>query len=93
MSAATVTVLVLIGASLVLLAVMGFGLVRAMKSLTASVRDFQRDVQPILEDIQRGAMQAQDSAAGVQVKLTEIAERGNGASRPSAPGGDGRLRP
>ena len=93
MSAATVTVLVLVGASLVLLVVMGFGLVRAMKSLAGSVRDFQRDVQPILEDIQRGAMQAQETATRVQAKLDQISEHGEPAPRPTAPGGDGRLRP
>jgi hypothetical protein len=93
MSAATVTVLVLIGASFVLLVVMGFGLVRAMKSLTASVRAFQRDVQPILEEIQRGAVQAQETATRVQGTMAALAERGDGAVQPSTPGGDGRLRP
>ena len=93
MSTATITVLVLVGASVVLLVVVGFGLVRARKSLTGSVREFQRDVQPILEEIQRGAVQAQETATRVQVKLNEIAERGNGAGRPSTQGGDGRLRP
>jgi predicted PurR-regulated permease PerM len=93
MSAATVTVLVLIGASFVLLVVMGFGLIRAMKSLTASVRAFQRDVQPILEDIQRGAVQAQETATRVQGTMTALAEHGDGAGQPSTPGGDGRLRP
>ena len=93
MSAATVTVLALVGASLVLLVVMGFGLVRAMKSLTGSVRDFQRDVQPILDEIQRGAVQAQETSLRVQVKLDEIAARGDGAGRPSTQGSDGKLRP
>ena len=78
MSAATVTVLALVGASLVLLVVMGFGLVLAMKSLTGSVRDFQRDVRPILDEIQRGAVQAQGHRCACRSSWTRSPRAGTG---------------
>jgi predicted PurR-regulated permease PerM len=58
-----VAVLLAIGfASIGLLAVLGIALIRQMKLLTSSLRRFQEEVQPILEEIQEGSMRAQEVA-------------------------------
>jgi hypothetical protein len=56
-----VAVLLAIGlASIGLLAVLAIALIRHMKLLGSSLRRFQEEVQPILEEIQEGSMSAQD---------------------------------
>jgi predicted PurR-regulated permease PerM len=62
-----VAVLLAIGlASIGLLAVLGITLIRQMKLLTASLRRFQEEVQPILEEIQEGSMRSQDRVHRMQ---------------------------
>jgi predicted PurR-regulated permease PerM len=64
-----VAVLLAIGlASIGLLAVLGIALIRQMKLLTSSLRRFQEDVQPILEEIQEGSLGAQDRAHRMQAR-------------------------
>lgn len=56
-----VAVLLAIGlASIGLLAVLAIALVRHTKLLASSLRRFQDEVQPILEDIQQQSASAQD---------------------------------
>ena len=56
-----VAVLLAIGlASLGLLAVLAIALVRHVKLLGSSLRRFQEEVQPILEEIQQESVSAQD---------------------------------
>jgi predicted PurR-regulated permease PerM len=62
-----VAVLLTIGlASIGLLAVLGITLIRQMKLLTSSLRRFQEEVQPILEEIQEGSMRAKDRVHRMQ---------------------------
>jgi F0F1-type ATP synthase membrane subunit b/b' len=49
-----------------LLLVMLIGLVRQVKRLTGAVADFQKEIQPVLRDIQRDADRARSRAAAVQ---------------------------
>jgi hypothetical protein len=57
-----VAVLLAIGlASAGLLAVLAIALVRHVKLLASSLRRFQEEVQPILEEIQEGSVSAQDT--------------------------------
>ncbi len=56
-----VAVLLAIGlASLALLAILVIALVRHVKLLASSLRRFQDEVQPILEEIQQDSASAQD---------------------------------
>jgi predicted PurR-regulated permease PerM len=64
-----VAVLLAIGlASIGLLAVLGIALIRQMKLLTSSLRRFQEEVQPILEEIQEGSKRAQDVAHRMEAR-------------------------
>ncbi|HEY3208204.1 MAG TPA: hypothetical protein VGL18_00185 [Actinomycetota bacterium] len=57
-----VAVLLAIGlASAGLLGVLAIALVRHVKLLASSLRRFQEEVQPILEEIQEGSVSAQDT--------------------------------
>jgi len=47
-------------------------LVRQVKRLTASVVEFQREVQPVIEGIQRDAQAAQEHAEKVQERADAI---------------------
>ena len=56
-----VAVLLAIGlASLGLLAILSIALIRHVKLLASSLRRFQDEVQPILQEIQQGSEKAQD---------------------------------
>jgi predicted PurR-regulated permease PerM len=62
-----VAVLLAIGlASIGLLAVLVIALIRHVKLLASSLRRFQDEVQPLLEQIQRGSETAQDALQRMQ---------------------------
>jgi predicted PurR-regulated permease PerM len=62
-----VAVLLAIGlASMGLLAVLVLALIRHVKLLASSLRRFQDEVQPILEDIQQESASAQDKVQRMQ---------------------------
>jgi hypothetical protein len=52
-------------AALTFLLVLVLGLVRHLKVLTASLRRFQDEVQPVLEEIQRQSVTAQERMQGL----------------------------
>jgi hypothetical protein len=62
-----VAVLLAVGlVSVGLLAVLGIALIRHLKLLAGSLRRFQEEVQPILEEIQEGSAGAQDKLERMQ---------------------------
>lgn len=70
-------VLLVVGlATLGILGVLLVGLIRHLKLLLASLRRFQDEIQPVLEDIQRGAAEAQD-------RLERLSER-SASEKPGA---------
>lgn len=68
-----VAVVLAIGlASLGLLAILAIALIRHLKLLGGSLRRFQEEVQPILEEIQQGSATAQDKLESSQDKLQRM---------------------
>ena len=65
-------------------------LVRQVRRLTSSVVEFQREVQPVLETIQRDALAAQEHAERVQQQAQALQvvrdDNGRGRSRPRTRG-------
>jgi hypothetical protein len=53
-------------ASLAILAILGVALIRHLKVLALSLRRFQEEAQPILEEIQRSAALAADRGTGLK---------------------------
>ena len=66
MSAAAATVIVILVFTSVLLLVMVIGLFRHAKVLAKSLAEFQAAVQPQLEEIQRGAEEAERLSQRIQ---------------------------
>jgi hypothetical protein len=68
-----VAVVLAIGlASLGLLAILAIALVRHLKLLGGSLRRFQEEVQPILDEIQQASVTAQDKLASSQDKMQRM---------------------
>jgi hypothetical protein len=53
-------------ASLAIMAILGVALIRHLKVLALSLKRFQEEAQPILEEIQRSAASAADRGAGLK---------------------------
>jgi hypothetical protein len=68
-----VAVVLAIGlASFGLLAILAIALIRHLKLLGGSLRRFQEEVQPILEEIQQGSVTAQDKLESSQDKMQRM---------------------
>ena len=68
-----VAVVLAIGlASLGLLAILAIALIRHLKILGGSLRRFQEEVQPILEEIQQESVIAQDKLESSQDKMQRM---------------------
>ena len=59
-------------ASLGLLAILAIALIRHLKLVGGSLRQFQGEVQPILEEIQQGSATAQDKLESSQDKMQRM---------------------
>ena len=59
-------------ASLGLLAILAIALIRHLKILGGSLRRFQEEVQPILEEIQQESVIAQDKLESSQDKMQRM---------------------
>jgi hypothetical protein len=53
-------------ASMCILAILAVALIRHLKVLASSLRRFQEEAQPLLEEIQRSAASAADRGAGLK---------------------------
>jgi hypothetical protein len=68
-----VAVVLAIGlASFGLLAILAIALIRHLKLLGGSLRRFQEEVQPILEEIQQGSVAAQEKLESSQDKMQRM---------------------
>ncbi len=85
MSAVAVVWLVVGVCTLVVLTAFMVQLAKQVKRLTGAVVQFQREVRPVLEAIQRDALAAQEHSERVQQQVEAIRAAGDGSSaRPRA---------
>lgn len=69
------------GATLIALLALLLGLVRQLKRLMTTVAEFNREVQPLLAQMQRDAATAQERSAELQRKGRVLAEERDKARR------------
>jgi hypothetical protein len=84
MSAPAIVWLCVAVATLVILTAFLIQLVRQVRRLAASVIEFQKDVKPVLETIQRDTASAQERAEKVQERADALQALREGDGRPGA---------
>jgi hypothetical protein len=80
----TAVVLTIALVSLATLAVLMLSLIRHLKVLSAALKRFQDDLQPVLEDLRAGSAQAQDHLARLQRQAAERSGSRTGLRRAGA---------
>ncbi len=84
MSVLAVVVLVVVLASLGLLAVLVLALIRNAKRLAGSLKAFQATMEPLLDEIQEGGARAQEGLERVSGEGADALSRGRPGRRPGA---------